>query len=262
MAITVYMEGSYGTFQGRKIEALMGGGEYLFTRQMIARALGIDPSAVVHCRKNNPDLFGEGPHYRWMRFRKKRRLLFTEAGFLNVCEVSSADRAVQLRQWIRETMIRHYVDRLLRPMERRLKLVEKRLRIQKKKARRLEGALLRSAGELTATEVAIRFGWETLNRSPHNEAVILAAENARFDDRGLIIGRLREGPARLGPVAERVFTAEAVRVFGREIDSGYRVGQRFRIDPVSRLRAKGRKRGCQVRKVQPAQAQAQAQEAS
>ena len=104
-----------------------------------------------------------------------------------------------------------------------------------------EGAHLKP-GELTAIQLADQCGWRTKSGGPHNLAVILAAINAGFEERRLMLQRREEAPANCPhPVFVHVFTTKGVAAFISEIDSQFNSGDTFTISPGSRAQTLGQK---------------------
>lgn len=111
----------------------------------------------------------------------------------------------------------------------------------------LEDREIVQPGEMTALQLASRAGWRTLRGGTHNLAVILAAINEEFIEKGLMRSKEREGPGGR-TVSEFVFTPEGVAAFLREIDAQHRIGDSFTVAPNDRAKANGRKNRCFVRK--------------
>lgn len=68
----------------------------------MADALDMDRTNLVHIRSNHPTEFTEGDEYTSIVWEGKRRIVFSEEGFLTVCDMASTEVAYRLRRWIRQ----------------------------------------------------------------------------------------------------------------------------------------------------------------
>ncbi len=93
-----------------------------------------------------------------------------------------------------------------------------------------EGAKLKP-GEMTAEELASSCGWRSKAGFPHFTAVILAAANAGFEQRGLM-SRRREMQVGIGEVERMVFTVEGVATFKKEVNDRYSHGMSHTVEPM------------------------------
>jgi len=75
-------------------------------------------------------------------------------------------------------------------------------------------------------------GWRSKGNFAHNNAVILAARNAGFIERKLLVPR-QENVTGAGIVEVFVFTKDGVAAFNKEIDASYPSGKSFCIEPIS-----------------------------
>jgi len=93
----------FGKFGAHEIQSIVDkAGNYWFTEQAIAEALGEDRHHVLYIRQNHPGEFVEGDHYTSIVFEGKRRLVYSEEGFLTICDMSKSAEAYRLRKWARK----------------------------------------------------------------------------------------------------------------------------------------------------------------
>lgn len=93
---------SFGDFHGCDVRAIVDSeGKHWFTKNIIAGALGIDKGNVVHVRSNNSSEFIVGEDYKYITHNKKKVVVYSEEGFLTICDLSSSKRAYRLRKWMR-----------------------------------------------------------------------------------------------------------------------------------------------------------------
>lgn len=249
-------------------------GEFWFPQQVVAESLGVTPSSITQMRKGHPAELSEFDMWTTMNLKGRKHVVYSEEGFLTICDLSHAEVAYRLRRWMRKQFrVKHHGDRLVvearRQMERddlsdlspKLQAVQllldevakherdiKRIDMEKAELQgrqeelievvevsqsritALEEAAKTKPGEMTATQLAAHVGWCSRSGAPHNLAVILAATNEGFVERGLLGERVENGPAAYGMVPVMVFTASGVTAFKNEIDSKYGIG-RFAIKP-------------------------------
>lgn len=93
----------FGTFQGEDIRSIVdAAGRWWFLAEVVADALQVDRSTVTRAREHHPEEFREGDEYDYFVVDGKRRLCFSEEGFLRILDASQSDRAVRLRRWMRQ----------------------------------------------------------------------------------------------------------------------------------------------------------------
>lgn len=92
----------FGKYGGKDIQSIVDrAGNYWFTEQTIAEALGEAQHHVAYIRQNHPGEFDEGTHYTSLVIDGKRRLVYSEEGFLVICDMSKSVEAYRLRKWAR-----------------------------------------------------------------------------------------------------------------------------------------------------------------
>lgn len=77
-------------------------GSFWFSQEIIAQALDVDRTALTHIRQNHPGEFTEHEDYKSIVFQGKRRVVYSEEGFLTICDMSSSEAAFRLRKWMRQ----------------------------------------------------------------------------------------------------------------------------------------------------------------
>lgn len=93
----------FGSFNEREITAIVDQrGQYWFTQDLIADALGVDRTALTHVRNNHPEEFTENIDYSSIVFDGRRRLVYSEEGFFTICDMSTSEVAYRLRKWMRQ----------------------------------------------------------------------------------------------------------------------------------------------------------------
>ncbi len=93
----------FGKFNNIEIISIVEpDGSFWFEQEVIARALDVDRTALTHIRNNHPSEFTENDEYKSIVFKGKRRLVYSEEGFLTICDMSSSEAAYRLRKWMRQ----------------------------------------------------------------------------------------------------------------------------------------------------------------
>lgn len=283
----------FGMFDGSEIEAIVdSNGEHWFTQELMAAALGVDRTTVGRLRTHYPAEFTEFVDWNSIVWEGRRRIVFSEEGFMTACDMANSETAFRLRRWMRKQFkVRRHANTLViqaksmpdedlsdlpenMQMTRRLwddiasnyrriaavKKAQELLKLEQTelKERVTEQGLRLAAientaqikpGEMTATQLAGHAGWLAKSGAPHNSAIILAAYNQRFHERGLIVKRNEKQTT--GIIVEVcVFTPDGVSAFKNEIDSQYALGEKFTITPNSHALAVGQKNKRHVMKGQ------------
>lgn len=78
------------------------GGRHWFTALVLARALGVARSTVTGIRVKNESEFVPGEDFVMLPVNGKSQLVFSEEGFLTVCDLSTSPVAYRLRKWFRK----------------------------------------------------------------------------------------------------------------------------------------------------------------
>ena len=93
----------FGKFNDLEINTIVDKyNRYWFTAIMVADALGIGRTTINGIKKNNKKHFVEGEEYVWMVVDGKRQLVFSEEGFLTICDLAKSPVAFVLRRWMRK----------------------------------------------------------------------------------------------------------------------------------------------------------------
>lgn len=93
----------FGRFNETEVTGIVDRtGACWFTEDMLADALEIDRTTVLRIREHHPEEFAEGADYRSAVVAGKRRTLYSEEGFLTVCDISTSKVAYRLRRWMRQ----------------------------------------------------------------------------------------------------------------------------------------------------------------
>ena len=268
---------SFGTFGKLEIHSIIDNrGNYWFTQDVVAEAIGVDPSTVSRARTSHAGEFEEFEHYMNIRIDHsgKMRLCYSEEGFLMICDLITTAETFRLKKWIRtqfrvkqtggditvhtkslpeedfsdlpeELQRFHLYYTTMMATHQRIKKTEVQLqRLEVDKAEIIseqkelrarvdkweEGAKIKP-GEMTSEQLATSCGWRSRKGHPHFTAVILAAANEGFEQRGLM-NRRHEMQVGIGQVERVIFTAEGVKEFKSEIDSRYAHGAPHTIEPV------------------------------
>lgn len=280
----------FGQFNNCDIQAICDiHGNYWFTQEVIASALGMDRTNLAHIRSNHSSEFHEGEEYTTIVFAGKRRVVFSEEGFMTVCDMASTEVAYRLRRWMRQQfkvkqqgnqitvqpknnredlsdlgtdlqLLQKMVDsiadnrrRLLRlavaqeALEEEQRDLRERVTATESRVQAIEKLAKIHPGEMTAIQLAVHCRWMSDSGAPHNVAIVLAAVNDKFDEKGWMIARTEEGPNGQ-PVEVQVFTVAGVASFLHQIDAKYLSGQRFTIQPNGNAMAKGYKNSRYVTK--------------
>lgn len=258
-------------------------GKHWFTQEELAGALGLDRTTVAKLRENYPAEFSEFIDYSSLVFEGKRRTVYSEEGFMTVCDMAKSEEAYRLRKWMRQqfrvrregedivirarglpredlsdlgsdlVLLQGMIDALAED-RRRIKVLEReqaalaseatevkeRIVDSETRIAILEGHSKIRPGEMTAIQLAMHCGWCSKAGGAHNPAVVLAAINEDFLARGLMHPR-SESDANGRPVETHVFTVEGVSEFVSKIDSPFRAGQTFTIEPNAIARQLGKK---------------------
>lgn len=268
----------FGKFNNVEIISIVDpDGSFWFQQGIIAQALGIEPSALTHIRQNHPEEFTENVDYKGVTFNGRRHLVYSEEGFLTICDMSSSEAAYRLRKWMRQqfrvkhsgsdivveakakslpredlsdlgqdlVLMQHIIDGMADD-RRRLRIVENEQKRLAAESEELKGKVTEHAtkiaawedgakvkpGEMTALQLATHCRWLSQSGGAHNVAVVLAAVNAGFIEKGLMQGRREQGPGGL-TVEVQVFTPDGVALFLSQIDSKYSSGESFTLVPNS-----------------------------
>lgn len=101
--MTEYNIDIFGKFNNVEIISILDrDGTYWFAQDVIADALGVDRSALSHIRANHPEEFTEHVDYKDLVINGRRRVVYSEEGFLTICDMSSSEAAYRLRKWMRQ----------------------------------------------------------------------------------------------------------------------------------------------------------------
>lgn len=93
----------FGTFNGLDIRSAVDrNGTHWFPVEVVADALQVDRSTVSRSKDNHPEEIVEGDSYEYFTFETKRRLFFSEEGFFRLLDMSTTERAMRLRRWMRQ----------------------------------------------------------------------------------------------------------------------------------------------------------------
>jgi prophage antirepressor-like protein len=93
----------FGKFNGLEIRSLIDKYDhYWFTQETIAQALDIDRTTIAKIRANHPSEFSEGDEWTTGVIDGKRKVVFSEEGFLTICDMSTSPVAFRLRRWMRK----------------------------------------------------------------------------------------------------------------------------------------------------------------
>lgn len=272
-----YVIEAFGKFDDASITAIVDhAGNYWFTPDVIANALDIDKSALTHIRQNHPGEFQDSIDYMSIVWEGKRRVVYSEEGFLTICDMSTSENAYRLRKWMRQQFrvkqhgrevvvhsrsnvrddlsdlgqdmvaLQRIVDAIAEDRRSIMRLketqavlhaeqqdIEVRVATTEDRLQEWEDGAKVKPGEMTAIQLAVQIGWHSNAGGPHNLAVILAAFNARFDEKGLMERRREQGPDGL-EVEVFVFSPKGVAKFINDIDSKHAMGKRFQIAPDPR----------------------------
>lgn len=275
----------FGNFNDLEIQAVKDvRGNFWFTQETVADALGLDRSTVSKLRSRHPGELTEFDEWTTMVVNGRRHVVFSEEGFLVCCDMSTTETAFRLRRWMRRQFrVKHEGNALrvspklqrddLSDLPESLQMIQRMLdeiasnhreirRIDHEKAALedrqdeltesvaetkarveiLEQAATVRPGEMSAVQLASRVRWISSSSAPHNVAVILAAVNEKFIERGLMVKRHDEGPAAYSKEVEVwVFTPSGVTEFCTVIDKKYNSGQRFQIKPNAIAKTHGYK---------------------
>lgn len=93
----------FGKFNNTEILSLRDpAGQFWFTQEVVASALDVDRTTITYIRQNHPGEFTEGIEYNSIVWDGKRRLVYSEEGFLTICDMSTSEVAYRLRRWMRQ----------------------------------------------------------------------------------------------------------------------------------------------------------------
>lgn len=91
-----------GKFNNVEISSIVDpSGQHWFSQDLIAQALDVDRTALAHIRSNHPQEFREHIDYTSIVFEGKRRVVYSEEGFMTICDMSTSEVAYRLRKWVR-----------------------------------------------------------------------------------------------------------------------------------------------------------------
>jgi prophage antirepressor-like protein len=91
----------FGKYDKLEIKGLVdSSGQYWFTQDMVAQALDIDKTTITHMRQNHPGEFTEFSDYNEAVIDGKKRIIYSEEGFLLICHMSQSEEAFRLRRWM------------------------------------------------------------------------------------------------------------------------------------------------------------------
>jgi prophage antirepressor-like protein len=91
--------GKFGNLEIRSI--VDAHGKYWFTQEVIAEALSVDRTTLTKARQNHPEFFDDDD-FGTILFEGRHRVVFSEEGFLTICDLSGSEDAVRLRKWMRQ----------------------------------------------------------------------------------------------------------------------------------------------------------------
>lgn len=103
-----------GTFDRTEIRgAVDRHGKYWFTQEVVSQALDVDRTTVTRIRTNHPEFFSDDD-FDTILFEGRNNVVFSEEGFLTVCDLSSSEKAVRLRKWMRQQFrVKHQGDQII-----------------------------------------------------------------------------------------------------------------------------------------------------
>lgn len=93
----------FGKYEHLEINSIVDHrGNYWFTQQTIAAALELDNTTMTRLRKNHPAEFTEGMEVSSLPINGTRQVVYSEEGFLTICDLANTERAFRLRRWMRK----------------------------------------------------------------------------------------------------------------------------------------------------------------
>jgi len=98
-SVTIKVLGHFDNSEIRDITDVYG--KSWFTALDICQALEVDRSTISHILNKNSEEFAE-EDTRDLTVDGKRQLVFSEEGFLTICDLSSSPVAYHLRKWLRQ----------------------------------------------------------------------------------------------------------------------------------------------------------------
>jgi len=100
--MTEYSIDILGTFDCTEIRSVVDRhGKYWFTQEVVSQALDVDRTTVTRARQNHPEFFTDDD-FDTILFEGRNHVVFSEEGFLTVCDLSNSEKAVRLRKWMRQ----------------------------------------------------------------------------------------------------------------------------------------------------------------
>jgi prophage antirepressor-like protein len=100
--MTEYQLDKFGKFNNTEILSIVDrAGRHWFTQEIVASALDVDRTTLTYIRQNHPGEFTDGMEYSSIVFEGKRRIVYSEEGFLTICDMSTSEVAFRLRRWMR-----------------------------------------------------------------------------------------------------------------------------------------------------------------
>lgn len=101
--MSAYTMDLFGKYESLEIQSIVDRfGNFWFTEQSIAEALGEERHHVLYIRTTHDKEFKEDEHYTTISFEGKRRIVYSEEGFLTICDISKSKKAYDLRKWARK----------------------------------------------------------------------------------------------------------------------------------------------------------------
>ncbi len=93
----------FGQFNAMEIQSIVDKNDrYWFTQETVAKALDVDRTALHHVRQNHPSELIEGDDYTSLVIDDRRQIVYSEEGFLTICDLSTSEISYRLRRWMRK----------------------------------------------------------------------------------------------------------------------------------------------------------------